>query len=87
MTTPKAQEKKKISLPIPLLAAAGLIMIIGLGILLAGKVQSHDPTMTAAPVTGTPGMLYTASPAKQAKQQELQGRNKAVIDSMKAALH
>jgi len=87
MATPKAQEKKKFALPIPLLVTAGLIIIVGLGILFTDKVQRQDPTMTAAPVTGTPGQIYTASPAKQAKQQELMARNKAVLDSMKAALH
>ncbi len=87
MTTLKPQEKKKLSLPIPLLVTAGLIMIVGLCILLAGKVQSQDPTLTAAPVSGVTGKIYTASPEKQARQREMMEQNKATLESMKASLH
>ena len=83
----KPQPEKQRSPVVPLLIAAGVIVIIGLIVLLTNKAQSSDPTLTAAPPTGVPGQIYHASPEKMAKERQIQAKMNAEISGIKAASH
>ena len=79
-------EKKKSPL-VPLLIAAGVLVIIGLIMLSVNKSQAKDPTLTAAPPTGVPGQFYRASPAKQARELQLRAKADAELAGIKASAH
>ena len=83
----KPQPEKQRSLMVPLLVAAGIIVIIGLIVLISNKTQSKDSTLTAAPPTGVPGQIYHASPGKMAKEQQIRAKMDAEVAGVKAASH
>lgn len=84
----KKQEQKKQGRPVPisLIVIAGVLLIIGAIMLLTNKVQSQDPTLTAAPPTGTSGQAVPhASASKMAYEQQIMAQQKAEMEAFKAA--
>ena len=84
----KKQEQKKQGRPVPisLIVIAGVLLIIGAIMLLTNKVQDQDPTLTAAPPTGTPGQAVPhASASKIAYEQQIAAQQKAEMEAFKAA--
>jgi hypothetical protein len=64
-----------------------VLVLIGIGMLVVGKVQRSDPTLTAATPTGTPGVHLMASPEKLAKEQAIQSKENAQLAAIKATMH
>ena len=72
----------------PLVIAAAVAVVIALCVLVAGRVQSMDPTLTAAPPSGHPGQpLPQASPEKMARQQQVQAKMNAEIGVSTSSSH
>ena len=87
MTTQKPQQKTKRTLPIPLIIVALVLMLIGIGMLVAHKVQRADPTLTAAPPSGIPGVHLMKSPENLAKERALTAKANAQLAAIKAGMH
>lgn len=86
MNTSKPEQKKQERTIIkPLLFVSGVLVLIGIIFLISNKVQSHDPTLTAAPPTGQPGQIYGPSPEKQARVGAVRAKADAEAAAFRAA--
>lgn len=80
-TEPKKQER---SLTKPLGIAAAVLIVIGLVVLIGGKAQRADPTLTAAPPSTNSGQAAVQpSPEKMARQREIRARMDQEIGAAK----
>lgn len=81
---PKQKEQERTIIK-PLMIVSGLVLLLGIIFLISHKVQSNDPTLTAAPPTGQPGQVYGPSPEKQARIGAVRAKADAEAASFRAA--
>ena len=81
---PEQKERERTIIK-PLMIVSGLLLLLGIIFLISNKVQSHDPTLTAAPQTGQPGQIYGPSPEKQARIGAMRAKADAEAASFRAA--
>lgn len=84
-TSNTSKDGSKPRVTMPLIIVGVIVVIVGLGLLIFHGAQKPDPTLTAAPPTGSPANIVRASPEKMAKERQIRAQMDGMIAAIQAS--